>query len=158
MSISVSGRRCSPTSSRVVVEHLALILLRVPFFDVESTYLVESLVGLLVFCYPIELLHIVVQEANTTDLFREAGVDDIILNTRCDPAERPIPFKQEVSQHVRSAFARVTSVEPEVHERAEIVYCFSSYLVFAVVVNQPEDLQTVNSSLVVPLMVIPEPR
>ena len=86
MSVGVSSRRCSPTSSRVVVEHLALILLRVPFFDVESTYLVESLVGLLVFCSPIELLHIVVQETNTTDLFREAGVDDIILNTRCDPA------------------------------------------------------------------------
>ena len=136
----MSSRRCSPTSSRVVVEHLALILLRVPFFDVESTYLVESLVGLLVFCSPIELLHIVVQETNTTDLFREAGVDDIILNTRCDPAERSIPFKQEVSQHIWSTFARVTSVEPEAHERTEIVYSFSPYLVFAIVVNQPEDL------------------
>ena len=154
----MSSRRSSPTPSRVVIEHLALVLLRVPLFDIEPTYLVESVISLFVFCPPIELLHIVVQEANATDLFREAGVDDIVLGTRCDPAERPIPFKQEVSQHIRSAFARVTSVEPEVHERAEIVYCFSSYLVFAVVVNQPEDLQTVNSSFVVPLMVIPKPR
>ena len=110
------------------------------------------------FCPPIELLHIVVQEANTTDLFREAGVDDIVLNTRCDPAERPIPFEQEISQHIGSTFARVTSVEPEAHERAEIVHRFSPYLVFAIVVNQPEDLQAVNSSLVVSLMIVSEPR
>ena len=136
----MSSRRGSPTSSCVVIEHLALVLLRVPLFDIEPTYLVESVIGLLVFCPPIELLHIVVQEANATDLFREACVDDIVLNTRCDPAERPIPFEQEISQHIGSTFARVTSVEPEAHERTEIVYSFSPYLVFAVVVDQPEDL------------------
>jgi hypothetical protein len=49
------------------------------------------------------------------------------LNTRCDPAERPIPFEQEISQHIGSTFARITSVEPEVHERTEIVYSFSPH-------------------------------
>ena len=153
----MSSRRGSPTSSCVVVKHLALILLRVPLFDIEPTYLVESVIGLFVFCPPIELLHIVVQETNTTDLFREAGVDDIILNTRCDPAERPIPFEQEISQHIGSTFARITSVEPEVHEGAKIIYRFSPHLVFTIVVNQPEDLQAVNSSLVVSLMIVSEP-
>ena len=154
----MSSRRGSPTSSCVVIKHLALVLLRVPLFDIEPAYLIESVICLFVFCPPIELLHIVVQEANATDLFREACVDDIVLNTRCDPAERPVPFEQEISQHIGSTFARVTSVEPEAHERAKIVYRFSPYLVFAIVVNQPEDLQTVNSSLVVPLMIVPEPR
>ena len=137
-----------------MIEHLALVLLRVPFLDVESANLTQLLVSLLLLFHPVELLHVVVQEADAGDLPREARVNDIILDTRSDPAQSSVPFVQEISQHIWSAFARVTSSEPEIHEGIDVVNCFSSYLVFAVVVDQPKYLQTVNPSFSVPLMFI----
>ncbi len=97
------------------------------------------------------------QEANSRNLPRETCVDHVILNTGSDPAQCLVPLVEKITQHVRGTFTRVPSTELEVHEGIDIVNCFSSDLVFAVVVDHPQYLQTIHSTFLEPLVFISEP-